>query len=114
MCVCVHIDVSVISVGIITDWLELSDVAVKAGSLCCHWENRGVLVVTTCQVIQVGTRSGNNGLVFFLLLVSQAVRKQTIPPLFSMMGGVGWGMFLKRMTLVKVCVFEASSNINSD
>lgn len=44
----VHINVSVISVGIITDWLELSDVTVEAGSLCCHWGNRGVLPVVTC------------------------------------------------------------------
>lgn len=43
----VCINACVISVGIITDWLELSDVTAEAGSLCCHWGNRGVLPVVT-------------------------------------------------------------------
>lgn len=58
----VRINACVISVGIITDWLELSDVTAEAGSLCCHWGNRGMLPVVTRWTIRAGARCGNNGL----------------------------------------------------
>lgn len=38
---CVHMNVCVISVGIITDWMELSDVTGEADSLCYHRGNGG-------------------------------------------------------------------------
>lgn len=58
---CVHINVSVISVGIITDWMELSDATVEADALCYV-----SLLMVRRRGTHAGIRGGNNDLHTYL------------------------------------------------